>query len=59
MVYLRDKFTFSLLTSMISSQLAFSKSDINRFWSKFFQFLLDIFDLDLGAFAKKSSIIAN
>ena len=44
---------------MISSQLAFSKSEINRFWSKFFQFLLNIFDLDYGEFAKKSSIIAN
>ena len=56
---LRDKFTFSLLISMISSQLALSKSEINRFWSKFFQFLLNIFDLDFGEFAKKSSIIAN
>ena len=56
---LRDKFIFSLLTSMISSQLASSKSEINRFWSKFFQFLLNIFDLDYGEFAKKSSIIAN
>ena len=55
----RDKFTFSLLTSMISSQLASSKSEINRFWSKFFQFLLNIFDLDFGEFAKKLSIIAN
>ena len=44
---------------MISSQLAFSKSEINRFWSTFFQFLLNIFDLDFGEFAKKSSIIAN
>ena len=56
---LRDKFTFSLLTLMISSQLAFSKSEINRIWSKFFQFLLNIFDLDFGEFAKKSLIIAN
>ena len=44
---------------MISSQLAFSKSEINRFWLTFFQFLLNIFDLDFGEFAKKSSIIAN
>ena len=44
---------------MISSQLAFSKSEINRIWSKFFQFLLNIFDLDFGEFAKKSLIIAN
>ena len=47
-------FTFSLLTSILSSQLAFSKSEINKFWSKFFQFLLNIFDLDLGEFAKKN-----
>ena len=52
-------FTFSLLTSILSSQLAFSKSVINKFWSKFFQFLLNIFDLDLGEFAKKISNIAN
>ena len=44
---------------MISSQLALSKSEINRCWSKFFQFLLNILDLDYGEFAKKSSIIAN
>ena len=50
-------FTFSLLTSILSSQLAFSKSEINKFWSKFFQFLLNIFDLDLGEFAKKISNI--
>ena len=54
---LRDKFTFSLLTSMISSHLIFSKSEINRFWLKLFQFLLTIFNLDFGEFAKKSSII--
>ena len=56
---LRDKFTFSFLISMISSQLAFSKSEINRFRSTFFQLLLNIFDLDFGDFAKKSWIIAN
>ena len=39
---------------MISSQLAFSKSEINRLWSKFLQFLLNIFDLDFGEFAKKN-----
>ena len=55
----RDKFAFSLLTSMISSQLGSSKSEINRFWSKFFQLLLNIFDLDFYEFAKKSSIITN
>ena len=56
---LRDRFTLSLLTSIIYSQWAFSKSEINRFCSKFFQFLLNIFDLDLGEFLKKSSIIGN
>ena len=44
---------------MISSQLALSKSKTNRFWSKFFQFILNIFDLDFGEFAKKASIISN
>ena len=50
---LRYKFTFSLLTSIISSQLAFLKSEINLFWSKFFKFLLNKFDLDSCEFAKK------
>ena len=44
---------------MISSQLAFSKPEVNRFWLKFFQFLLNIFDLDFDDFAKKSLFIAN
>ena len=33
--------------------MAFAKSEINWFWSKLFQFLLNRFDLDLGEFAKK------
>ena len=51
------KFTFSLLTSIISSQLAFLESEINLFWSKFFRFLLNKFDLDSCEFAKKIQIL--
>ena len=58
-ILLKEKFTFSLLTSVISPQLTFSESEINRFWSKFLQFLINIFDSDFGEFAKKFSIIAN
>ena len=42
---------------MTSSQLTFPKSEINRFWSTFFQFYFNIIDLDFSESAKQSSII--